>query len=245
MIILESPVKHIKDKFSAAYSDNRNLLIDIFQKADAWILWFIGFSIGGLALFAGNLDKFCDKLTTGQIHQIFINLFISVISGIIYRYVYIWFYLYLMQDVYGRIFNDFDSKNDFPVFKELVGGETFAELVIRLNTYTGESFNDLLLKFSEADEQKKIELCSVLIDYYQKAKAFNDEEITKGLNFVNERLQVYHGKRLEKLQAKHNVSRRLFTFRYYLLISLGVALLFTFLITFGVALCTFCFNVHL
>jgi len=95
---MDRPSKKIKDKIAAIFDDNKTLVIDLFQKADAWILWFIGFSIGGLALFAGNLDKFSNRLTSDQVHQIFTKSFFAIISGVLFRYVYMWFYMHLMTN---------------------------------------------------------------------------------------------------------------------------------------------------
>jgi hypothetical protein len=242
---MESPRKLIKGKLSAAYNDNKNLVVDVFQKADAWILWFIGFSIGGLALFAGNLDKFANKLTTEQIHKIFIELFFSVISGVLFRYVYIWFYMLLIKNIYSRVSNDFDAQYDLPVFKPLIGNETFAELIILINTYTGSDFNNLIQQFADADENHRIALCSVLIDYYNKADAFYTEETTKGLDHLKERLEIYFGKKIEEINKKDNSGNKLFGRQFYLIITLGSILLLIFSVSFGLALYTFCFNIHL
>jgi len=220
-------------------------VIDLFQKADAWILWFIGFSIGGLALFAGNLDKFSNRLTSDQVHQIFTKSFFAIISGVLFRYVYMWFYMHLMTNIFSRTAIDFDSKYDQPVYKKLEGNETFTELIIRVNTYTGENFNNLLLTFIEADEKKRIELCSILIDYYQKAEVFNSDDLTKGLDYVKERLQVYYGRPFEELKKKDNSFNRFFGKKFYLLVVLGSILLLVFTISFAVALYTFCFKIHM
>jgi hypothetical protein len=242
---MHKPEKLIKDRINHLYGENKNLVVDVFQKADAWILWFIGFAIGGLALLAGNLDKFHDRLTPAQVHNIFIALFYSIVSGIVFRYFYIWFYIHLVKNVYGRLLYDFNSEFDLPSFRPLTGNETFEELIILLNNATGESFESLLPTFANLDGEKRVELCLTLINYYNQTRNFYEQEITKGSNLVKERLEVYFAKPIEEHSKQDNSFNRLFGLKYYLFVALGSLLFLTFLGSFGTAVYIFCFNIHI
>jgi hypothetical protein len=133
---MEEVVKDIWSAQAALYNDQESLIVKIWEKADAWITWFIGFAIGGLALLAGNLDKLSNKISKDNIHEIFIWLFVSILSGVFYRYVYLWFFRTLLL-IHFRLRTDYNSDAYFPDYPVLTHNETFMELIALVKEYTG------------------------------------------------------------------------------------------------------------
>lgn len=112
---MEDIVKNIRSAQATAYNEQENVVLKIWEKVDVWITWFVGFAIGGLALLAGNLDKFSNRISKDNIHEIFIWLFISILSGVFYRYVYLWFYRTLLL-IHFRLRMDFNFQLIFSFF---------------------------------------------------------------------------------------------------------------------------------
>ncbi|WP_426667555.1 hypothetical protein ACPPVU_16150 [Mucilaginibacter sp. McL0603] len=239
---MEQVVKDIRLAQATAYNDHESIVLKIWEKVDAWITWFVGFSIGGLALLAGNLDKLSCKIPKDDIHLIFIWLFISILSGVFYRYVYLWFYRSLLL-IHFRLRMDFTSTAYFPPFPVLTRNESFFELVILIKEYTGQDFSNLLQSFMDADQERRSLIFAFLNDFYAKSELNYERQKSEVLNHIKERFQVYHGKSIDSVEDKVRF-KRLYGCIYWLIVTIGGLLFFAFTISFIIALCVFCFNVH-
>jgi len=245
---MEDIVKNIWSAQAALYNDRENLIIKIWEKVDAWITWFIGFAIGGLALLAGDLDKLSNKISKDNIHEIFIWLFISILSGIFYRYVYLWFYRNLLL-IHFRLRTDYNPNAYFPNFPILTHNETFMELIVLIKEYTGQDFSILLQPFMNVttdnpeDQNKRNLIFAFLNDFYEKSRLNYERQRDHALSHIRERFQVYHGKSIDSVVDKIRF-KRLFGCLYWFVVGLGGALFLLFTIAFIMALYIFSINIH-
>src|SRR5690348_17672665 len=65
-----------------------------FSNSDKYMVWVVGFAIGGLSIIVTNLTQFNQSFSHSIIKAVLILLSISIISGIIYRWS---FYLWQVQ----------------------------------------------------------------------------------------------------------------------------------------------------
>ncbi len=144
-IMSERPFSVVRNIFKKHTSDSRELNKYAFEKVDNVSLWIIGLSIGTIAALASKLTELNKLLTGGQIKFIFCILFISVVCGIFYRIIYIWYYV-LVDGAFRQIEISLSDLDLVDTEFELDGKEPFEEL-IRLN----KQFQDLeyLLLLSE------------------------------------------------------------------------------------------------
>lgn len=245
---MEDVVKDIYSAQALLYNDQETIIIKIWEKVDAWITWFIGFAIGGLALLAGSLDKLSNKISKDNVHDIFIWLFISILSGVFYRYVYLWFYRTLLL-IHFRVRVDYNASTHFPNFPELTHNESFMELIVLIKEYTGQDFSKLLEPFMEVtgDDPKKQSkrnlIFAFLNDFYDKARINYERQRENALAHIRERFQVYHGKSIDSVIDKVRF-KRLQGCLYWFIVALGGTLFLLFTIAFIAALYIFCVNVH-
>jgi len=65
-----------------------------FSNSEKFMIWIVGFSIGGLFIIVSNLTQFNQSFSHNILKTILILLSISIISGIVYRWA---FYLFQIQ----------------------------------------------------------------------------------------------------------------------------------------------------
>src|SRR5438552_1341512 len=65
-----------------------------YSNSDKYMVWVVGFSIGGLSIIVTNLTQFSQSFNHVIIKTILILLSISIISGVVYRWA---FYLFQVQ----------------------------------------------------------------------------------------------------------------------------------------------------
>jgi hypothetical protein len=65
-----------------------------FNSSERFMIWIVGFSIGGLSIIVTNITQFSQSFNHSIIQVILVLLSISIISGILYRW---FFYLFQIQ----------------------------------------------------------------------------------------------------------------------------------------------------
>lgn len=127
----ERPFPVIRKIFRKHTTDSRELNKYAFEKVDNVSLWIIGLSIGAIAALSSKLTELNKLLTAGQTKFIFCVLLISVVCGIFYRIIYIWYYV-LFDGAFRQIEIALSDLDLVDTEFELDGTEPFEEL-IRLN----------------------------------------------------------------------------------------------------------------
>ncbi len=99
--MIDRPFDQLRDIFKDANSHSKELFKYVFEKSDSISLWIIGLSVGGISIFANNIGKVRDSVNPQFLSPILYLLAISVTSGIIYRVLFLNFYVLLSQTLDG------------------------------------------------------------------------------------------------------------------------------------------------
>ena len=240
--MIDRPLNQAKNKNKNRFKGIKDLLIMVFDKADAFSLWIIGFSIAGIGLLIGNTDKIKPLISPNLFHRISISLCVSIIAGIIFRYVYMWFFMLNMK-IMDRMISDYSPEEHLPNLtnsKDLDGTQSFEELLIATQQYAGQDLSHFLIDYANADEQQRQILYKTIVDYYVQFTVFNNIDAQRADLFVKSMNELYFRRMPNPPRAGY-----LRGCSYYLAITLGAPFFLTFILAFIYALILFCFNVHL
>ena len=238
----ERPLNSIKNRNQENFKRTKHLIISVFERADAFSLWIIGFSVGGIGLLLSNSEKLKHSFNQDITHSISISLCTSIIAGIFFRYIYMWFFMINIK-MFDRLISDYSSENELPILtnsQDLNGFETFEELVVIVEQYTGKDLSHFITDFINADDAQKLSLRQSLHDYYLQNDSFNNIDSQRGNEFVRNMNSIYF--RRTPNPARPGLLRGC---TYWLAVTVGAPFFLTFIIAFIYALCLFCFNFHI
>jgi len=216
--------------------ESRELLKYVFEKSDNISLWIIGLSIGGISIFANNIADIQKVISPCFLRPILFLLSISVTSGIMYRSLYLYFFVLLDNTLRG-IDIAFSNQKTMDFESTLDGKETFQELVEKLKDGFGEDLSYLIPVFDKIDNKAKEELYKSVVDHYLKRVDFAQTDANIALDFIADTYSKFFGKAKDKIKNEFNSSNagrkfkwslRLTTAFYFIYITTFIASLFTF-----------------
>jgi hypothetical protein len=231
----ERPFNILRDIFKRNNKEARELTKYIFEKSDSISLWIIGLSIGGVSLFANNIADIQSTISHCYLKAIIFLLAISVITGLIYRSLFLYFFVLLDGNHRGIdiAFSRIPTMDDESF---LNGDETFQELISAVKDNLGD-LSTLLIEYEQKNETEKFKLYSSVVDSYKLSVEFAKKDLEMALDFVAETYANFTGTTKEKFrkQMEGNTSGlsykwtiRLTSFFYliYLLSFISALLLF-------------------
>lgn len=149
-----------------------------FNYLDNFMIWIVGFAIGGLSIIAANLTALNKLLDHHVIKIILILLTVSIVSGIIYRWS---FYLYQVyyQNFEFYLRGAFSNKEMMEIDPEEIKDEKdIKEVVRRLKTDFGEDASFILDTYKSLNTEGKEMLLADFKNHYQRiAKSVKEEYI--------------------------------------------------------------------
>ncbi len=95
---MKRPFEFVMDTFFEGLANQKENQRLNFNNSEKFMVWIVGFSIGGLSITVTNLAQFSSSFDHFTIKTILILLSTSIISGILYR----WFF-YIYQTEYQKI----------------------------------------------------------------------------------------------------------------------------------------------
>lgn len=144
-----------------AFSENLDKLKENqrynFDKAEKFMLWIVGFSIGGVSLIVTNLTQFNQTFNHNTVKAVLILLSIFIIAGIVYRWAF-----YLLQIHYQGIelylqgaFSN-EKIMEMEMEPEDITNETdIKEVVRRLKVDFDEDMSYVLDGYTNSTQEKK------------------------------------------------------------------------------------------
>lgn len=181
--MLQRPFPAIRKIFRKNNSDSKELAKFIFEKTDSILRWLIGLSIGVIVALSSQFAELNKLFTISDTKIIFLFLFISVVCGIIYRLIYLWYYI-LIDGAFRQIDISLSESDMVDIESDLNGTETF-EYLFRLNSEY-QDLPDFLGLYSKTDEKQKEELYAYMVRLYISEAAYAKKEFDLGLNTVEE-----------------------------------------------------------
>jgi len=234
---IDRPFDQLRDIFRTSNSDSKELLKYVFEKSDNISLWIIGLSIGGISIFANNIADIQKVISPCYLRPILLLLTISVTSGIIYRSLYLYFFVVLNNTIRG-IDISFSKRKMMDTESYLTGKETFKELVDKVLDGTGDDLSYLISAFNKIDDLAKGILYRSVVDHYLKSVEFAQRDTDLALEFVADTYSKFYGTNKEKFLNKlkspstggnqYKKTLILTTIFYFIYILTFIAALFTF-----------------
>jgi hypothetical protein len=181
--MLQRPFPAIRKLFRKNNSDAKELMRFIFEKTDSILLWLIGLSIATIAFLSSKFTDLNKLFTAEQAKCIFLLLFISVGCGIIYRLIYLWYYI-LVDVAYRQIDISLSEHDMVETEFDLDGSETF-EFLFRQNSEY-QDLPDFLDIYKKSTEAQKTDLYKYMVDMYRDETEFAKKEYNLALSTVEE-----------------------------------------------------------
>lgn len=233
---IDRPFDQLREIFRTSNRESRELLKYVFEKSDNISLWIIGLSIGGISIFANNIADIQKTISPCLLRPILLLLAISVTSGIIYRGLYLYFFVVLNNTLRG-IDIAFSNQKTMDTESNLNGKETFKELVEKLKDGFGDDLSYLIPAYDNIDNTAKAELYKSIVTHYLKSVEFAQKDTALAMDFVADTYSKFYGISKEKFLKKlnsHNSGRqykwtlRITTLFYFIYILTFIAALFVF-----------------
>lgn len=234
---IDKPFDQLREIFRTSNNDSKELIKYVFEKSDNISLWIIGLSIGGISIFANNIADIQKVISPCYLRPILLLLTISVTSGIIYRGLFLYFFVVLNNTIRG-IDIAFSNRKMMDTESRLTRKETFNELVDKVLDGTGDDLSYLIPAFNNIDKTAREILYRSVVDHYLKSVKFAQKDTDLALEFVADTYSKFYGMNKEKLlnkiknpgKASGQYKRTLIltTIFYFIYILTFIAALFTF-----------------
>ena len=229
------PFDQYRQIFRTQNAESKELLKFVFEKSDSISLWIIGLSISGISVFANNIANIQKVLPPSCLKPILLLLAVSVTAGIIYRALFLYFFVVLNNTQRGI---DIAFSNELSMDTEslLNGNETFEELIKVVKDNSGD-LSYLLNVYNTIDENAKVILYKSVVDHYLKSVEFAKEDTTLVVDFIADTYSKFTGVSKEKYLKKinsHNAGQQ-----YKWTLRLTTVFYLTYILTFVAALFLF------
>lgn len=155
-----------------------------FSNSDKYMVWVVGFSIGGLSIIVTHLTEFNLSFSHCIIKVILILLATSIISGTLYRWAfYLWQVQYQSIEFYLQgAFSDKEIMETDP--DDLTDETDIKEVVRRINTDFGEDVSHVLEIYNQVNDDVKLFLLNDLKNHYKKMGEWAKKDFEFAMNYV-------------------------------------------------------------
>lgn len=181
---MKSPFETVTEIFFESLEGHKENQRHNFDRSDKFMLWIVGFSVGGISLIAYNLSQFNQSFSHTTIKTILILLSVSIVTGIIYRW---FFYLYQVQYQLIEFYlqGAFSNKEMMEMDPDDLTSETdIKEVVRRLNSDYGEDASFVLEDYQKATDAGKEFLLQDLKKHYRKVGEHVKKEYEFSMNYA-------------------------------------------------------------
>ena len=173
-----------------------------FSNSDKYMVWVVGFSIGGLSIIVTSLTQFNQSFSHYIVKTILILLAISIISGILYRWAfYLWQIQYQNVEFYLQgAFSDKEIMETNP--DDLTKETDIKEVVRRIKTDFGEDVSHVLPIYEQVDNAGKAYLLNDLKNHYKRSGEWAKKDFEFAMDYVKDVYKTAFGlsqKRIDHL----------------------------------------------
>lgn len=157
-----------------------------FSNSDKYMVWVVGFSIGGLSIIVTSLTKFNNSFSHHIIKTVLVLLSTSIISGIIYRWAfYLWQIQYQSIEFYLQ--GAFSDKEIMDINADDLTDELdIKEVVRRIKSDFGEDVSHVLTIYNEVNEGGKLYLLNDLKNHHKKIGEWAKKDFELAINYVKD-----------------------------------------------------------
>ena len=198
---IDRPFDQLREIFRTSNRESRELLKYVFEKSDNISLWIIGLATGGISIFANNIGDIQKVVSPCLLRPILLLLAISVTSGIIYRGLYLYFFV-VQNNIMTGIDIAFSNQKILDMESTLDGSETFNGLIEKVKDGTGDDLSYLIQAYDNIDNTAKAELYKSVVDHYLSIVNFAKRDTDLVLDFVADTYSKFYGKSKEKFLKK-------------------------------------------
>lgn len=226
--------------FRNSNQESKDLLKYVFEKSDNISLWIIGLAIGGISIFANNIADIQKSIPTESLKPILVLLVISVSSGIIYRALYLYFFVVQNQISIGinvALVALEDEDDIVDTVSLLNGQETFKQLTNRLMDGFNIDVSYLVSTYEKLDKDSKSKLYNDIVKLYEERVKLAQDDEQEALETIAEIYSSFFGVKKEKFLAKmqnNSLGRR-----YKLTLYFTMFFYLTYITSFIIALLSF------
>ncbi len=173
----------------------------IFEHSDKFMVWIVGFSIGGLSLIVINLSKFDKTLSHTLLKSILVLLAISIVSGIVYRVAFYSYQIYYQQKEF-YLEAAFSNKEFMEIEPDDLVEETDIKVVIRrLREDFGEDVSDMLNIYEHSDEDRKLFLLNNLKSHHKRTGEWAKKDFELAIEYTKDTFQKAFGLSKERVDT--------------------------------------------
>jgi len=221
---MKRPFETVKEVFFDSLEKTRENNKFIFEHSDKFMVWIVGFSIGGLSLIVINLSKFDKTFSYILLKSILVLLAISIISGIVYRIAFYTYQIYFRQ-IEFYLEGAFSNKEFMEIEPDdLTEEKDFKEVIRRLKEDFGENVSDMLDIYEQADTERKLFLLNDLKSHYKKTGEWAKKDFELAIDYAKDTFQKAFGfskKKVDKIfndnsSAKLKVAGWITTLSFFL-----------------------------
>lgn len=177
-----------------------------FSNIDKFMIWVVGFSIGGISIIATNITQFNQLFSHLIIKITLILLVISVISGLVYRW---FFYLFQAQYQNGEMYlkEAFSNKEIMELEEDAIDDEQdILEIIRRLRTDFGEEVSHMQEVYSNSNDNIKGLIVIDLKNHYRRLAKWAKADYELGIKHIKETFKEAFGYSEKKIEKFFNNS---------------------------------------
>jgi len=183
---MKRPFDTVKEIFADNLERSREDTKFMFEQADKFMVWIVGFSIGGLSLIVSNIINLDKKFNYYSIKSILILLAISIITGIIYRIAFSIFQAKFRETEF-YIEGAFSNKEIMNINPDDLSQEVdIKQIIKKINDDYGEDLSYILPIYENANQQYKDFIIEDLKRYYKKTGEWVKEDWNFSINYAKE-----------------------------------------------------------
>lgn len=164
---MKRPFEFVMDTFFESLDNLKENQRYNFNNSEKFMIWVVGFSIGGLSIIVTNLAQFSNSFDHRTIKTILILLATSIISGILYRW---FFYIYqiLYQNIEFYLQGAFSRQQIMEVNPDDISNENdINEVIRRLKVDYDDDVSYILDEYAKLTEEGKLIVLNDLKTRYQ------------------------------------------------------------------------------
>jgi hypothetical protein len=158
-----------------------------FSNSEKFMLWIVGFSIGGLSIIVTNLTEFNQIFKYSITKTVLILLVISIVFGIFYRLA---FYLYQIKFQGVEFYLRGALSNPETVMQinteDISEIDDINEIVHLIKIDFGDDKSNLLEVYTNVDEATKAQIIQDLKEYYLRMGEWAKKDYELGMTYIKD-----------------------------------------------------------
>lgn len=205
---MKRPFESITETFSNSLERVRENQITNFANAERFLVWIVGFSIGGVSIIFSNLTSINQNYCVSDIKIVLWCLCLSIISGLIFRWSF-----FKMQTYYQNIefflqgaFSNTEAMMETDP-QDLSDTNEVQEIIRKLKFDYDLDYNFILETFDNYDDDNKEIIKQNLKNNYKIAAENVKKEYELSMDYVQDVYSRAFGISKEKIQKLLNKSQ--------------------------------------